>query len=434
MSEDTTNFKNDTIEIKNIETGHFNESLIIKNNTNFYDKSMKYNWTGNGTEQDPFIITDYYFNMNETQTAVYIENTDVHFVLKNCNITYSSCGIVLSQVKNGTIQDNTFYNNDCGVRLFNSQNNIIEGNDFKNINIYSVFINGESYMNRFHNNSMFGPGFHFEGDRSTYVSQVITKDNKVNDKPVLYHSSKNFDNESITDEVGQIIISDCSYIKISDLSINNTNIGITISYSNHLSLNNLNVSQNAREGIRIIDSNNIKISEINSSYNYHGLYLRGVKNSTISDNILSNNKDRGISLIFSENNILKNNKISKNQGNGIDIYSSDSNSIKKNWIVDNDKNGINIRTFQKANTESINVTDYSSNNTILNNIIKSNQEYGVKLSQNTENNEIYMNSFKKNKESNKTYDQTTIQAYEEIIDGTNNNHWNSQDDLGNYWE
>lgn len=434
MSEDSPNFHNDTIEIKNIEKVHFNESLIINNNTNFYDKSIKYNWTGNGTEEDPFLITDYYFNMNVSRTAVYIENTDVHFVLKNCNITNSSCGIVLSQVKNGTIQDNTFYNSDCGVKLFNSQKNTVDGNDFKNINIYSIFISGKSYMNRFHNNSMFGPGFYFEGDKSTYISQVITKDNTVNDKPVLYHSSENFDNESITDEVGQIIISDCSYLKISDLSINNTNIGITISYSNHLSLNNLNVSQNAQEGIRIIESNNIKISKLNSSYNYHGLYLRNVKNSTISDNVVSNNKDRGISLIFSENNILKNNKISKNQGNGIDIYSSAFNSIKKNIIVNNDKNGINIRTFQKADTESINVTDYSSNNTILNNLIKSNQKYGVKLSQNTENNMIYLNSFVKNQGSNETYDQTTIQAYEEIIDETNDNHWNSQDDLGNYWE
>lgn len=429
----TTEIQDYSAEIKSNNDTYFNTTLIIKNNTNFHEKSIKHNWSGNGTEDEPYIISSYHFNMDKTQTAIFIENTNVHFIIKKCNITNSSCGIVLSEVENGIIQDNKFYNDNCGVRLSNSDNNLVEKNEFKKIKSSAIHIDGNSYSNEFHNNNMMRAGFYFKGEKKTYTSQIITEDNTVNDKPVLYSKSKNFENKSIIGEYGQVIISDCSYARILNININNTNIGISISYSSNILLKDLNTKQNSQSGIQVINSDNLEIKNVNSSLNQHGVYLRNVKTSVISKNEILNNRDRGISLIYSSDNILKNNRITQNGGNGVDVFSSNQNIIKNNQISNNNNNGINLHTFTEPEIGPLNSSDYSSNNTILYNMIKENQGYGVKLSGYSENNRIYLNSFVHNQGSNETYLETTIQAFEEKINETADNSWNSEDNLGNYW-
>ncbi len=411
----------------------FNQSLIIKNNTNFRKKADEYNWTGNGTEIEPFIITDYNFKMDKEQTAIFIENTDVNFVIKNCNISNSSCGVVLLKVKNATIKDNRFYKDECGVRIFNSKHNSINNNDFEKIESYSIRVEENSFDNEFHNNSMWGSGFYFTGGKDTYTGQIISEDNTVNDKPVYYLTSKNLENKSVTGDKGQIIMADCSYGRIEYIDISDTYIGITIAYSSNLILNDLNVTDMKFSSIKIVNSENIRITDVNSSNNHHGIYFKDVKNSTISGNNISNNINRGVSLIYSDNNIIENNMIGHNQGNGLDIFSSNSNVIKENNIIKNNNNGIYLHTYTTIDTNNTDSGDYSSNNTILNNIIRSNQEYGVKLSGYTENNRVYLNSFLYNQGSNDSYDESTIQAFEEDINDTESNYWFSMDEFGNYW-
>ncbi len=418
-------------EANNLE--RFNTSLIIKNNTNFQEKSLKYNWTGNGTEDDPFLISNYHFNMDRVQTGIYIENTDVNFVIKNCNITNSSCGIVLSEVENATIKNNQFYNNNCGIRIFNSDENEIESNLFHKIKTYSIYIEGDSYGNDFHNNSMWGPGFYFKGDKIAFTSQEITENNKVNGKPVFYFTSEDFKNKLITGDPGQIIISNCSNGRIKNLDINNTNIGLIISFSNDLNLENLNISHNVQQGVQVINSREITLNKLNSSSNQHGLYLMNVENSSISNNLISHNEERGISIIYSENNQIKRNKINNNEGNGIDIFSSRSNIISDNLIRNNNNNGMNLHTYTKSDFGPINASDHLSNNTITDNLFENNQEYGLKLIGFCENNKIYFNSFVHNQGSNDTYEENTIQAFEEDINETEDNTWSSQKGYGNYW-
>ncbi len=178
---------------KDIETTHlinaletpirpFQDGLWIEGNVALAAKSS----SGNGTEEDPYIIEDLIiddgitihpeWDQSRSVYGIYIENTDKFFVIRNCSIylpyhppeydwfcwCYREfqyyCGISLNHVKNGylnnntvsfgiqwfkyslslgcstniTISDNIFTDDDYSISLYNSNHNKIINNTVKN--------------------------------------------------------------------------------------------------------------------------------------------------------------------------------------------------------------------------------------------------------------------------------------------------------------
>ncbi|MBU0496814.1 MAG: right-handed parallel beta-helix repeat-containing protein, partial [Candidatus Thermoplasmatota archaeon] len=81
---------------------------------------------GSGTENDPYIIEGWTIvDDNTTDVGIFINNTDVHFILRNCTImnftgTYE-LGIQFNNVINGIIQETTTYRNQIGIDLSNCE-------------------------------------------------------------------------------------------------------------------------------------------------------------------------------------------------------------------------------------------------------------------------------------------------------------------------
>jgi len=120
--------------------------ILIDSNDDF----ETLNFTGEGTELEPYVITNLFINASGVTTGIEIHNTGVHFEIKNCTILTDYIGILLSAVAASTAKIN---NNTCisksgdggGVGLSGTYGCIITDNECAN------FMQG-IHLNHAHNN------------------------------------------------------------------------------------------------------------------------------------------------------------------------------------------------------------------------------------------------------------------------------------------
>jgi len=164
--------------------------IVIISNDDFADQATTGGWNGTGISTDPYIIDNYEITIITNDSAgIAIVNTDVHFIIRNCQIVTSGAidnsGIYLETVRNGilanntitideghgmlvidssncTIQDNEVKNcfSHCAVHLFESPNNIIVNNilanNLRGISLYASSNSNIIQENTISNSSQYG--------------------------------------------------------------------------------------------------------------------------------------------------------------------------------------------------------------------------------------------------------------------------------------
>jgi len=258
--------------------------ISIDGNLDFSTQATAESWSGDGSPGDPYIIADYVFNSVVSTSGISIQNTNVHFVIRNCSIIYgqyTGSGINLFHCTNGTLKNNTCSYYAAGIGLSYSSNYTIIDNNCS-LNGYGIGI------------------------------------------------SSSFDNT--------IIDNNCSS--------NGGGISIVISFNNTISSNNC--SNNFGDGIGLDHSSNNTVSSNNCSNNvgaWAGIHLDySSNNNTIRGNNCSSNSQLGIYLnMNSDNNTVSNNNCSLNGYSGINsgIYltGSNNNMIWGNRFVNNNGAG-----------------------------------------------------------------------------------------------
>jgi len=303
--------------------------IRINNNTDFADQAQKEGWPGSGTEDDPYIISGYDIDAHGAGVALYIGNTTVHFVVENCylhNASYRSRpyfngdGLLLYNVENARIVDNYFVNNEInGILVRYGKNNTIINNTVENNGAKGISLSYSTY-NKVYGNKMKNDGIYLYGDFDTFTTQDIPKNNTVNGKPIFYYKNVNMNNASVPLEAGQVLLGNVSWLKIENLELNNTDVGIEIGFSTHIYVANNTIHDNNNDGI----------------YDYYGSDFSTYVNNTIFNNSLS-----GLSL-HSDNNYVKGNKIFNNTQNGIYLYYADRNLIVGNTVYGNGLYGARV--------------------------------------------------------------------------------------------
>jgi beta propeller repeat protein/parallel beta-helix repeat protein len=112
-------------------SGHISvEPFRIDNNLDIFNRATEWNWPGNGTAENPYIIEDYDINGEGYGYCIYIGNTTNYFILKDCSLHsasghsnipfYKDSGLMLHDVKNATIINNTVSDNNYGIYIYSS--------------------------------------------------------------------------------------------------------------------------------------------------------------------------------------------------------------------------------------------------------------------------------------------------------------------------
>ncbi|MFW6048144.1 MAG: InlB B-repeat-containing protein [Candidatus Natronoplasma sp.] len=264
------------------------------------------NWTGEGEEDDPYRLNENYsIDGEEKGYCIWIQKTSKHFVINNTRLYNASggdhgAGVVLRDIDNGEIVNNTIEDNEKGMYIAGSvlgaNGNYIKENKIKNNTGAGIMLD-DSTDNMIYNNTI-------ENNNQTGVSLEGSDENTIS-------------NNSITENEG------------AGSSLDN-------SAYNHFANNIL--SNNNGTGISLFDSakNDITNNAIEDN-NKTGVSLEYyLFSNTISNNSISYNEEIGINISnTADNNIIRSNNISYNK-EGINITDSSDNEIYLNKFIENE--------------------------------------------------------------------------------------------------
>ena len=320
--------------------------INISSNADF--GRLGYNFTGDGTYGDPYLIKGYQIT-NNSHILIHIENTTKYFKIDTNllnGITNSYDAIFLKNVTHGIIFNNTIYNSWRAIYLEESFNNTIEKNILA-ANVNGVRL-GYSYNNTISINTIYN---------SSYSGiYVLNSNNNVIINNTVY--SNTWDGIALFESNNSIITLNEVYDNGFD--------GIWLQYSldNHITDNH--AYHNFLNGIKILNSSYNTLFN-NSAYNNSnsGIELDSSNNNGLYSNTAYSNSYAGIKLILSSNyNELYNNTVQDNDEWGFDLYKSSHNIITKNDMYNNNWAGIVISSS-------------STNDTVKTNLIHNNGYYGI---------------------------------------------------------
>ncbi|MHA2366932.1 MAG: right-handed parallel beta-helix repeat-containing protein [Candidatus Hodarchaeales archaeon] len=130
---------NNEFDHDNLEISAISGKIHINGNSGWVAFKDAGNCTGSGTSSDPYVIEGLVIDGGDTESCILIENSDVYFTIKNCDLTDAGsigAGISLLYVSNGIVIHNTASDsedsNGNGIYLYGSDNNLISKNILNN--------------------------------------------------------------------------------------------------------------------------------------------------------------------------------------------------------------------------------------------------------------------------------------------------------------
>ncbi|MFO7991914.1 MAG: right-handed parallel beta-helix repeat-containing protein [Thermoplasmata archaeon] len=251
---------------------HVRSPIRINNNTEFDQMAEEEDWAGSGSESDPYVIEGYYIDATGFNCSIFIGNTDVHFVVRDCYVANAdgnwgkygmNTGITLYNVTNGRLENNVATNNWSGIEIEKSEGNVITNNNASNNDYTSGII-----IDRSDNNTV-------EGNTASF----------------------------------------------------NKGYGLLLISSNDNDIIDNTASENSGRGIKLDESHRNTISRnLLSSHEYDGLNLFVSDNNLITNNTLLSNSQWGIRLGWClDNRVYHNNFINNHYSaydNRTDIWNA----------------------------------------------------------------------------------------------------------------
>ena len=337
----------------NIKSSETSGPIHISSNQGWIDLKNAGKCTGEGTISEPYVIKDLEIDAGYSANCIFIENTDVYFIIKNCSLLYSAggynAGIKLDNVENGIMRSNNCsFGNGYGIYVWDSRYNVFYNNNASYNGRGGITLTADSLYNNISENIASDnkySGITFGGESSYNIINGNIANN--NYKHGFYFYSADYCN--ITNNVanyngkvsgqwqGFYFYGDCDYNTISGNEANyNDWSGIQV----HPGLSYCNSHHNN------IFGNVVK-------YNYwDGIYIYGrgggVSEIDVFKNVVIGN-EIGIHIRSSRNvEVYENAIYSSRNWNGRDYQSNnifwDKNDIGNYWddYTGNDNNGDGI--------------------------------------------------------------------------------------------
>ncbi|MHC1680277.1 MAG: right-handed parallel beta-helix repeat-containing protein [Methanomassiliicoccales archaeon] len=370
--------------------------FVIHSDQEFYDMDQANGWPGDGSADDPYIISDLIIDGNGWEDCVQIWDTTAHFIIRNCTFYYgylgmSGDGIELRNVINALIVDCDFLGQmEIGLRSSYSQFTV-EGCEFTgslNIGVYfdfnnnvqvanSTFLGCNTGLSIYDSEGLVISNNTFEGHYYAiyaYMSGSIELvENYVNGSRMFemynVHDILIAGNEGV--ELGSFAyLSTVNNAEIVNNTVSGTqpdSFGIFVSSGNIISIDGNDLSD-FRYGIIIDSGDYLQIIRNHLNGNDFGLYVLSAGYISVTDNNISGNLLYGIHL-----------------GSGLISLEA-----FRNVFIDNIGYAVYIETQAQAM--------------------------------------FYLNLFQGNNGNNGTYDPSTVQVYDKFQEC----QWDYEG-LGNYW-
>ncbi len=325
----------------NIDEVKADSAILIETDEQFNRIASERHWPGTGTVSNPYIISDLIF----PQGKIFISNTNVYFLIVNNTFHNPNDGIILRNVANAIIYNNSITNAYGNAIIVDSCLGIsIIGNSINNSNQHSI--------------------------------SIVDTYNFTIESNIIHYSGHGGQNDAVKlnyAENGKIL---------ENVLVENYGIGFSLDSCTDILLSFNQITSTGLEGIRIENSESCSIlSNRVILANSFGVSLENVSMSTISNNLVQSSVLTGLRFASTTNC-----SISKNHlwgcDTGIDILSN-SNFLQ---IFDNKIEGSSTNGLQIINSNDCLLTS---------NIVINNDEYGISL-ENCENNSVRWNDFVNN--------------------------------------
>jgi parallel beta-helix repeat protein len=371
----------------------------INNDAEFAALAASEGWVGDGSAGNPYIIEDYDIDGGGYGYCIYIGNTTVSFIIRNSTFSNSSGNA-----------GNYFWNS--GVALFNAPNGTLSGNTFENITGDSIYLDGATNITITQNTILntTSSGIYMESSTGNFIDNN-TFDNNNYGIEMNSNSNSNFiTNNTFTNNSEALDLWACDSNIIADnIGYDNSMFAYLFGGCNGNEFLN-NTITDSGTGIYLqsnCDGNTIQNNTI-FNLTQEGIVIESSDSNIIDSNDIQNCRE-GIYTILAFFNIISNNTLSNNSNNGIYFDpGSDQNTVYNNTIAFNGDFGILMISADL--------------NFIIYNDIFNNTLYGVNVSSTTNDNEIHHNTFDDNNGGD-------VQAYD---DGSGN-IWDDGTGEGNLW-
>lgn len=313
--------------------------------------------TESGKDGHDLYVTGSHDNTFEGNTfqKMYLYGSDRNMVTKN---VCSEDRIKLYMAERNHVNENTFTN--AFFEIQSSDKSFIRDNVFKTDqqkcidieNTYNLTITG---------NEMTGGGILFEGwEFGNWNTHIIDSSNTVNGDEIHYR--KNSTNFEVPDDMGQVILANCTNGLVKDQTYTNVSGGIQIGYSSFIEITGATCSENYY-GMFIEYSDNITIQKSEFSGNYYGVVIEDCNDIMFIRNNCSNNGNDGLRLEEVYYITIRGNEFHSNEQSGVGAnYRVEWSTIEDN-ICDDNEIGIYIENCYDP--------------TLVNNNICTNNQYGI---------------------------------------------------------
>ncbi len=425
-----------------LRTVYYPHLIRINNNSELESLASTEGWQGDGSPQNPYILSNFSIDAHGTPYGIYIGNTSKYVIIKNGSVSgitiytsfyYHATGIELYNTTNITVENVSVANSMFGVALMHSTDDYVYNcKNFTYLSIYGVEVlwsnnvtvanntfersSGNlsaiavirSEHNTLFNNQMTNNTIYVWGGRKTFTTEKISLNNSVNEQPVRYYVNVNMQNVVIPSHTAEVILGNVSNANISGLT---GAMSVDAGYSSNLTVANNGIVNGKGavylEGIEnatIVHNNcsgamfgisgdnmtNIKV-EFNQIYTTvfsDALYFNNTHFATIDDNHVYRANGEGLFMYNSDNISVENNAFSHNFYYGIYELQSSNCTIVNNTVVDNQYDNLLLYESRYSKISGNNMSGslsssgihlmLSDENAVINNSLWHNT-YGVNL-------------------------------------------------------
>ncbi len=367
---------------------------VFANNTirgnNGYGITFSYTCNNNVVENNTIMENDYGgINLHMGENYLLKDN------ICNGNLNYGiSMGHVSEQVsvinnecsgnlKNGIIVDSIDNTVTGNTVIDNGENgiHIVDGGDGSAIRDNHVSDNGEYgiWMDSVQScmltgNELLLNDLGIEGDLAVHWNSHFIDGTNTLDGGTIYYLNHQTGGV-VPSDAGKVILVDCFDVTVQDLVFTSLKTPITVAFSQRIIVENNSCTNNEVFGIGIIQSSHCRVSNNTCTGNSGqvseggGVYLKSAWYNTIQGNTCSSNEYCGITLNnWCFNNSILNNIIDGNGQYGIYFTYARGTVVENNSILNNEF--------------GLYLTFWSYNNTVINNVFHGNSKYGISVQNN----------------------------------------------------